>query len=371
MERISIPAPETNRTYIVNTFEELGNLRVIDLLILLTTDCYAIAGRAFGIKFEYFDEKVKKNPSNEREIRAECISWIKQYTHNDNQLWLILERNYGQTVKFFFIDLVKMIELAEKNPSFFEGVSKKNTVSLKRLVYSDFFQSIKNEEIPTKWHIVKLTPLLSGLLSSFEMEASIYPKLALNFSKLYVAYSTKNISQILNILRPIITNIFGQYAFEIHTHYILNWVNQEKAFERVFPNFNDELLKSEELVVAIERNEIANSNSSDPIDSMTESQRVLMIHFFLKFLNPNYKNGVDTTVLTSFILMITGKRVKVVKNLDIYKKLRTAPNFLSEKKLEKDLIVVRYFFENIGFQEILQSIDNEIDRCNLAIGESC
>lgn len=364
MERISIPAPETNIVYTVNTFEELGNLRVIDLLMLLTTDSYAIAGRAIGIRMETFQDRINKNPSKTNEITEEWILWLKKYTHEEAKLWLILERNYGQTVKLFLIDLINIIELSEKNPSFFDGVSKEKAFYLKRLVYSDFFQSIKNGEIPTKWQLIKLTPTLPGILISFEIEVGIFPKLIVDFLKIYVAYATKNIPQIINFLRPILTNIFGQYAFEIHTHFILNWMNQEKVFDKAFPNFNKELLNNELSIISPE-SDITNEPIDNNIENnYTQAQQVLVVHFLLKFLNYNYQNGMDATVLTRIILMLTGKNINVRINKEMYDKVRKAPNYKSGKELIKDLKVVKIFFESINFKNVIQSIDNEIDRCN-------
>jgi hypothetical protein len=361
MEKLKIPQPEVFLNYKLHTKEDFQKLRVIDVLWLLSVDTYGIAGRGIGIKFETFQARMDKNPSKEKEILDELIGWIKKYTHNDDPLWLFLEKNYGQTIPLFLKDFAKFIGLVENDPSFLNNISKEKQQFLKRLIYSGFFKSIKNETSPSIWQIIKAIPLFLDFGKTFGFEEKGYPNLIPDFINFWFSIFSKDGKKILTCLQVILKNIFGQYAFEIYTHYLLNWMNQEQVFTKVFPNFDDKYEQLNNLSITEEKANIDSFNDNNWFESLTESQIVLLHHFFLTYINQRYKKGVDLTVVARFIAMVAGKRISKIKNSNIYTYLREAPNLKIGKGLLKDLKTVRDFLEKNELKDILQLVDIEID----------
>ncbi len=353
---MNIPHPKIVLEYTVRTPEDFAKLRFIDLLWIVDIDTYSIAGRGLGMKLENFQLRIDKNPNQEKQILNELEDWVKMYTHRDDSFWLFMEKSYEKTTNDFIKSLIEYIELSQNSPSFGNISSIERQKFLKKVVNSRIFNSVKSDIKPTLFDFLDLTFLLKEYIIAFNIEDVKFFPLAINLINIYISTSLNDNPRTLLNLQCLMKTLLRQHTFEIYTHYLLSWMNQAKVFEKVFPSLTTEITINENLK--------SNTEDANQINSMTESQRVLTIHYFLKFLNSNYKNAIDSTVIAGWILMISGKRVSVIKNSDTYKKIRKAPNLKSDKSLINDLIVVKLFFETIGFKEVIQSIDNEIDNCN-------
>ncbi len=104
------------------------------------------------------------------------------------------------------------------------------------------------------------------------------------------------------------------------------------------------------------------SVNDNKLGSFTDSQIVLIFHYFFEYLGIN-RSITDVAPLAKFIHLITGKKLTTTQSSNIYHKLLKAPNFNKNDKLKKDLQAIRPFFEQVQLMEIYEAIDNEIKTC--------
>lgn len=131
-------------------------------------------------------------------------------------------------------------------------------------------------------------------------------------------------------------------------------------------NYFDDLLEqlidkypSEQKEVEKEDNEIGGNDLNKP----TLGRQVLAIHYLLEHCD--IKN-VDKTAKARFVQLLTGRELgaKAIQNTTIYKKVSN-PFSTDNKTLNADLQFIRTYFENLGLNDISQSITNEISKSDL------
>ena len=101
----------------------------------------------------------------------------------------------------------------------------------------------------------------------------------------------------------------------------------------------------------------------------TTSRQVLAIHYLFEELKVYAVT--DKTEVAKFIQFLTGKETGVAKIGDttIYKKLKS-PLPETDKGILKDLQFIRMYFEKLGFQNIVNQINKEINSRELKSGVS-
>lgn len=99
------------------------------------------------------------------------------------------------------------------------------------------------------------------------------------------------------------------------------------------------------------------------LGSFTNSQIVLIFHYFFKYQSINARDNTDIAPLAKFIHLVTGRAFTTTQNSAFYEKLRSAPNFNGNTQLKTDLEQIRPLFERVQLNAICKMIDNEKDLC--------
>jgi len=108
-------------------------------------------------------------------------------------------------------------------------------------------------------------------------------------------------------------------------------------------------------------------NESKAAHCFSNSQQVLIFYYFFKHSGLEPRKNIDIAPIAKFIHLITGKDFNSVNNSDFYKKLKTIPNFKSDKDLIKDLEIIKPLFAKVQLPEIVKMIENEIDLARVEI----
>jgi hypothetical protein len=365
MEKVRIPDLQFDMNYTFNTKEDFINLRVIDVLWILSIDQYTVAARSIGTQFKHYDSIIEKQPNRVSEIHEEIKTWINRYIQNDNLLWILLEKNYGQPIHVFIKELDTLIQLAEANPSFFKGEMSHEFHSIvKDFIYSGFYKSLKVGKKPSTFQFITFLEIVINLGKIYTKNSKKEYKLRYllrdYFNLFYACFTDKQ--AIIPRLRDLVTLIFSEETCEIFTHYLMCYFNQEKIFEKVFPDFYQKInLNTVEIVGNIEQIPIVQEISL--VENLTESQWVLIYFFMFQSVNLEIRVDVNVAEIARFIHLATGKNLTKIQNSEIYKKLLEAPNFKENRYLREDLIIIRPYVEKNGLKKILHLIDNEILMC--------
>jgi hypothetical protein len=97
-------------------------------------------------------------------------------------------------------------------------------------------------------------------------------------------------------------------------------------------------------------------------ESFSNSQIVLVFYYFFKSLGLEPRtNNLDIAPVARFLHLITGTEITKIYNSEFYKKLKAVPNFKTDKELIKDLRIIRGYFEKVHLNNIVMSIENEIN----------
>lgn len=138
-------------------------------------------------------------------------------------------------------------------------------------------------------------------------------------------------------------------------------------------NLNVEVLKLYDLGLFTHVKEIADfyrflnnygnseQQNEDSKESIIESQnttarQVLIMHYILKYLKVD---NIDATKRAELIQFLTGKSSK-----NVYDLVRNPLTTKQGDFRQKDLQVIRIFFENLGLEEIVKMINNELEISN-------
>lgn len=99
----------------------------------------------------------------------------------------------------------------------------------------------------------------------------------------------------------------------------------------------------------------------------TQKQQVLSLYFLMKAYGINTKIDADMTTLSALYHLILGvpfKSYDKLKNTNIYKNLRSAPEiFKSDAYYLKNLKVIRPYFVNTSLTKVVELIDIQMNQC--------
>ena len=99
----------------------------------------------------------------------------------------------------------------------------------------------------------------------------------------------------------------------------------------------------------------------------TQKQQVMALYFLMKAYGVNTQIDADITTLSALYHLILGvpfKSFDKLKNTNIYKNLRSAPElYHSDAYYLKNLNVIRPYFVNTTLQKAVDLIDGQIKRC--------
>jgi len=167
-------------------------------------------------------------------------------------------------------------------------------------------------------------------------------------------------------------NMKIQYLIEIKNEYqqdILTHSTFENIEKGTFDQKCDmEIAKLRELS-SLEQ-PLNNPKSQQQFDRFTNSQIVLIFYYFFKFNGLEPRVSIDIAPIAKFIHLITGKDFTTIPNSDFYKKLKSVPNFKSDKDLMIDLEVIKPFFKTVQLNEIVKMIENEIDQARTELNQN-
>ena len=112
-----------------------------------------------------------------------------------------------------------------------------------------------------------------------------------------------------------------------------------------------------------------NSGPSLLHQDFSNSKMVLIFYYFFKSCGIEPRVSVDIAPIAKFIHLIAGKKLTSIESSDFYKKLRSAPNFKSDKELIKDLEFIKPLFQKVNLNDIVKMIDNEIKTARSEINQ--
>jgi hypothetical protein len=106
-----------------------------------------------------------------------------------------------------------------------------------------------------------------------------------------------------------------------------------------------------------------NSRSDKYIfDGYTKSGVALIFYYFFTHFGIEPRKGIDIAPIAKFIHLVLGKELTKIQNSDFYKLLRKTPDFNKAAGLREDLINIKPLFEDVGLNEVVKLIDEEINR---------
>lgn len=186
----------------------------------------------------------------------------------------------------------------------------------------------------------------------------------------WVRYNFKKVKLHLVTLPDISKKI--QYLIEIKNEYqqdILTNFCFENIEQGTFDQKCDmEIAKLRELS-SLEQ-PLNNPKSQQQFDRFTNSQIVLIFYYFFKFNGLEPRVSIDIAPIAKFIHLITGKDFTTIPNSDFYKKLKSVPNFKSDKDLIIDLEAIKSLFKTVQLNEIVKMIENEIDQARTELNQN-
>ena len=146
-----------------------------------------------------------------------------------------------------------------------------------------------------------------------------------------------------------------------------NWsnFNRDNPTNNIFIyNCELEIERLKEIQSTENKNSVNTSNT--PLGQYTNSQVVLIFHYFFKYSGFELRKNIDIAPIAKFIHLLTGKVLKNnIDSSDYYKKLKSnSPHFKSDKELKNDLMTIKLLFQQVQLSEIVKMIDYEIDSCD-------
>lgn len=367
MEQYKIPKPEFNLNYQFKKVEDFANLRVIDVLWILTMNSYNLALTGIRLQHEKYNHATKISAIEAQKTKEEIEEWINYYLKKNSPFWLVLKKNYGQSIKLCLNEIALLFEMAEQNPSLFKDLTPDINHFLKKIVYSGFYKSIRKGKFPTIFQCIYLLLFVDITSKPKGYEKYFYPYFKRDFLSLVYTIIKRDQQEVIPKLSVLINSMFGKEAFEIYTHYAINYMSQEGELGILFQTNNDKL-EIQEIQPPIS---ISLEPPPPPISKvkMTQSQIVLLYYYFFKYHGLEPRVDIDISPLARFIHLTTGITFTKIQNSDIYSKLQKAPNFKTDKELIKDLNVIKEYFREHEFHDIIKLIENEISMSGKSISK--
>jgi hypothetical protein len=343
----NLPNPVADISIRVTSFEDLGNLKMINFLWFLCPQQRETAHGHLLFKAHFIKSKIEKNPIQKKEFDKEFSDWSNAYVHHDNVFLYYAEQAYGLQVKDFIKGFPKVIKALEKQESFIRNVTPQQQRFLNILIESSFCKAIAEGRKPTMWDYYKI--LFRFARDRDDTISKTVAKINFKLAKLSFQFMS-NQTKALEKFQIFFSKLFGDYMYELNIHYFLNYFYENDDLKDLFDSSETEKNKL-----------IEEPQQSKDSPNLTNSQLVLIYYYFFKQYGLEPRKDISVSPLARFIHLTTGKNFSEIQNSDVYKKLRDAPNFKTDEELVKDLNVIRPLFAKCGFNDILQSIDNEID----------
>jgi hypothetical protein len=102
---------------------------------------------------------------------------------------------------------------------------------------------------------------------------------------------------------------------------------------------------------------------ANPLSGLTQNQVVLLVYFYLESMGVE-KSLIDKSSVARFIHLLVGKPLTKLQNSNIYAKVKKYPNFVEDKYLKDDLIIVKKILDDFGLSTASQLVIVEISRCS-------
>ena len=105
------------------------------------------------------------------------------------------------------------------------------------------------------------------------------------------------------------------------------------------------------------------SGQADPDREATKARQLLAIYYLLKAgWGIEQRDTHTVSALTRFAHLMTGTKITIIQNSDIYKKYSKMPNYKKDEHLIADLKFILPYFEELNIEKAIQLIDDEIQR---------
>lgn len=99
----------------------------------------------------------------------------------------------------------------------------------------------------------------------------------------------------------------------------------------------------------------------------SNNQLTLIFYYFFTGLGLKIRTDIDITAMAKFIHVVSNKEYTKISNSDFYKRLRKAPNFVTDPELIKDLEIIKPIFEKVEMKNVVSLIDTEIAKARVEI----
>ena len=241
----NLPNPVATVNILITSLEDLGNLKMIDVIWFLCPQQREQTHNNLLVKVNFLKSKIEKNPSQKKELEKEFIVWAETYVHHDNVILFYAELSYGLLLKDFIKGFPSVIKTLKKQESFIRNVTPQQQRFLDILVESSFCKAIAEGNKPTLWDFYKV---MVKFTTDNEYEDLSKIALSINFKILRLIsqfYSNQN--KTLKEFQEFFSKLFGDYMFEINTHYFINYFYENDDLKGIL-NSNDAEFKNESVV---------------------------------------------------------------------------------------------------------------------------
>lgn len=186
----------------------------------------------------------------------------------------------------------------------------------------------------------------------------------------YTDLSAQNLESLKkNVAEYSTTSEKLKYLIDLKTFLYQNDTKNEVGnieFDKMIRNIELEIEKYYALLDIEQKSsneKIATASPTKQLSAFSNSELVLLFYYFFAENGLTIRESIDIAPIAKFIHLITGKKFTVTTSSDIYKKLKKAPNFKTDKELIKDLEKVKKQFEDFQLNNIAQSMEKEIEIC--------
>jgi hypothetical protein len=112
-----------------------------------------------------------------------------------------------------------------------------------------------------------------------------------------------------------------------------------------------------------ERKSESISEADEHDTEITKSRQLLAVYYLLKAgFNLEHRVSGNVSQIAKFVHLMTGTKFTTIQNSDIYKKYLKMPNYKKDRELIKDLKYVRSYFSELALHNVVQLIDEEINK---------
>ncbi len=92
----------------------------------------------------------------------------------------------------------------------------------------------------------------------------------------------------------------------------------------------------------------------------THNQRMLAAYYMMLSIGIEPRKAVDIAPFARMNHLLSGLPLGKITNSDLYKKARKVPNLSGDKKLLRDLLLIRPYFEDLELHDVIREIDKQV-----------